>query len=168
MVNQQQRFLEMLDAGKRANNLIMMGVPESPTVLNAGHESADSDEAKVKMVLAKTGHQDAEIQEIVRLGKANNQKSRPMKIVLKCPMKRKSILVDAKKLKDAEPTFEKIFIKKDVHPSVRKELYRLRQAEKRESEKAENVGKEVHYDHAARTLIVDGLTIDRYMPIFFQ
>ena len=89
-------------------------------------------------------------------------------MVLKCPLKRKSILNDAKKLKDAGDEFKKIFIKKDVHPCIRKELYRLREAERRESEKAENAGKEVKYDHANRTLSVNGTIIDRYMPIFFQ
>ena len=168
MVSQQQRFLEMIDAGKRACNLIIMGVPEDPSTLTSGEDSANSNEEKVKLVLKKTGHNDAEIQEITRLGKANAERARPTKVILKCPLKRKSILEDAKKLKDAGDVFKKIFVKKDIHPSVRKELYRLREAEKRESEKAENAGKQVKYDHATRTLSVDGMVIDRYMPIFFQ
>ena len=168
IVSQQQRFLEVLDAGKRACNLIIMGVPETPTNLTAGEESASSDDEKVKMILKTSGHNDAEIQEISRLGKVIAGRARPTKVVLKCPMKRKSILNDAKKLKDAGDEFKKIFIKKDVHPCIRKELYRLREAEKRESEKAENTGKEVKYDHANRTLSVNGTIIDRYMPIFFQ
>lgn len=170
-VNQQQRFMEMLDAEKRACNLIVMGVPESPKTLTVEGESAKTDNEKVKMVFKKVVDDDLDIQSITRLGAldaSDPEKCRPTKIVLASPAPRKDILDNTKKLKAAGDTFKKIFIKKDVHPFVRKELGRLRDATKREKDRAENAGKEVVYDHNTRTLTVDGIVVDRYKPCFFQ
>ena len=108
-VNQQQRFMEMLDAEKRACNLIVMGVPESPKTLTMEGESAKTDNEKVKMVFKKVVDDDLDIQSITRLGAldaSDPEKCRPTKIVLASPAPRKDILDNTKKLKAAGDTFK--------------------------------------------------------------
>ena len=45
---------------------------------------------------------------------------------------------------------QRVYVKKDVHPLVRKELSRLREVEKRERDKPENQGRNVRYDYKER------------------
>ena len=60
-----------------------------------------------------------------------------------------------------------MYIKKDVHPAIRRETARLRKREREEREKAENVGVNVTYDWKNRVLTRDGVVIDRFTPRFF-
>ena len=55
----------------------------------------------------------------------------------------------------------------NLHPGIRKEIGRMRAAEKREKEKPENSVREVKYDRTTRTLTVDGEVVDRFCPTFF-
>ena len=55
-----------------------------------------------------------------------------------------------------------------MHPGVRRELNRLRQAEKSARDDADNIGRNIEYDPAARTLSVDGVIVDRFNPSFFH
>lgn len=48
---------------------------------------------------------------------------------------RSNILDHAKNLKNLNDPYKKIYVKKDVHPTVRKEWQRLREAEKKEKER---------------------------------
>ena len=50
------------------------------------------------------------------------------------------ILANAKNLKTAGEKFSRIYVKKDVHPGVRKEWQRLREAEAKEKERPGNAG----------------------------
>ena len=70
-------------------------------------------------------------------------------------------------MKEKREPFNKIYIKKDVHPAVRKENNRLRSREKEEKDKPENVGINFDYDWKNRALLRDGVEIDRYSPQFF-
>ena len=81
---------------------------------------------------------------------------------------RKRILQNTSKLKHAGNTFQRIYVKKDIHPAVRKELNRMHLAEREEERKPENQGREVKYDPATRCLTVDGMVVDRFKPTFFQ
>ena len=60
------------------------------------------------------------------------------------------------------------YIKKDIHPGVRRELKRLADAEKAERAKPENQGRAVEYDKSMRTLSIDGVVVDKFQPSFFQ
>ena len=74
----------------------------------------------------------------------------------------------AKNLKTAAGgCFSKIYVKKDVHPLVRRELNRLREVEKREKEKPENQGMNVHYNNVCREIMVNGRVVDQFRPAFF-
>ena len=70
-------------------------------------------------------------------------------------------------MKDVEGILSKVYIKKDIHPAIRKENDRLRKREKEEKEKAENVGSDVSYDWKRRVLTRDGVINDRLMLKFF-
>ena len=54
-----------------------------------------------------------------------------------------------------------------MHPSVRKELYRLRKSEREAKSKAKNKGKVIKYDYKRRVVTCDGQVIDSYKPTFF-
>ena len=74
------------------------------------------------------------------------------------------ILEKAKKLKEAGVIYGKIYMKKDVHPSVRNEWKRLRDVEKREKEKPEIAGCNILLDTKERKLYRDGIVIDCWNP----
>ena len=96
-VHQQQRYLEMIDAEKRGCNLIITGLPEVSS-LKVGDKCADTDEQKVKLVFEKINHSDIIPKQIIRLGKAQQDKIRPIKVILPTSNVRKPILDNTKNL----------------------------------------------------------------------
>lgn len=161
---QQQLFLEQVDAKERERNVIMLGIPEDD----------QSDEKKVEKILSSIGTpEDKKDMFVKRLGSisanmprgaAGNRRHRPVHVQLSTREKRDNVLRNAKKLKEGTEDERKIYIKKDLHPGVRKELDRLRRAEREERNKPENAGKTITYDHKQRILLCDGQVIDRYQP----
>ncbi len=146
-VFQHQRYLESIEAEKRAANLIITGITEGDFLNN--EQVIQSDEDKCAMILETIGMTHVELKHIERLGEApeaNSIYKRPVKVVLQDPK--------VKKLKTAGQQFAGIFIKKDVHPVVRKELNRLREVTRKEKEKPENEGKVVQYEHTTRKVTV--------------
>ena len=57
-------------------------------------------------------------------------------------------------------------MKKDVHPGVRTEWQRLREAEMKEKDRPENVGYDIHFDARQRKLFRNGEVIDSWNPQF--
>ena len=51
---------------------------------------------------------------------------------------------------------------KDTHPVVREVWKRLKEAEKREKEKPENVGSNIYINYKERQLYKDGQVIDKF------
>ena len=72
---------------------------------------------------------------------------------------------NTKALKDIQG-YKKIYIKRDTHPSIRKEHARLIKKEKAEKEKPGNVGIEIKYDRKRRVLLRAGDVIDKFNPSF--
>lgn len=101
------------------------------------------------------------------MGQINPNRTRPILLVVESQERRNAILDKARNLKNEGPVFSRIYIKKDTHPAVRKELGRLRKREKEERDKPENQGVNIKYDNNERVLLRDGLIIDRYTPSFF-
>lgn len=164
IINQQQMFLESLDARERQKKLIITGVSEE--VDDLGH----NDHTKVKTILEGAGYsEDLETAnwEVRRLGQVNDRRKRPILLVVEDQKRRDAILNKAKNLKEAGPLLSSVYIKKDIHPAVRKEYGRLRRREKEEKEKPENQGTNIRYDSRQRVLLRDGIVIDRYAPAFF-
>ena len=102
-----------------------------------------------------------------RLGaEAGGRRKRPLLLTIRDKDTRSRILTNAKKLKDAGDHYTGIFVKKDVHPGVRKEWKRLREAEEREKERPENVGCVIRLDTRQRKLNCDNNIIDCWNPQF--
>ena len=130
----------------------------------------DTDAEKVRKVIDATGHQvtsDPTSWEIKRLGQQNDGKKRLVLVVLEDGNERNEILKKAKNLKSQSGSLARVYVKKDVHPAVRKEMARLRQREKEEKEKAENIGVNIRIDWRKRELLRDGNVIDKFLPYFF-
>ena len=167
-VAQQQRFLEEIDAEKRAKNLIVIGITEDD--LTIAEETAAADYEKIQLVFKTLGLDNADVNTVQRLGRRDptNPRSRPIKVVMGSSEERQKAFTAAKNLPDDDgSSLSRIRVKKDTHPAIRKEFGRLFAAERSEKEKAENAGKEVIFDKKKRVLTIDGVVIDRFKPSFF-
>ena len=162
----QQQFLEAVDKREREANVVILGVPDQ----NESLEGATNDEDKLNAIWGIIGVADVTGTHR-RLGRETNQdgtsKRRPILLTINDRSKRNTILENSSRLKTAGDNFRRIFIKKDVHPSVRKEWQRLREAEKTEKDRPENVGCVIHLNTRERKLYRDGVVIDMWNPLFF-
>jgi hypothetical protein len=172
-LTQQQRFLNTVDAERRASNIIITGVMESGEggiALQYNDVSAVTDMEKVCLLMQVLGTNHTEITSVQRLGELQedqeDQRPRPIKVVLKEKQDRKPILSNAKKLKEAGEMFSKIYINKDMHPGERKEWSRIRKVIKEERARPDNHGRNVVFDYKNHNVLVDGLVVDRYRPSF--
>ena len=161
---QHQRYLETLEADKRMCNVVMLGVPESSSEAEDEHEE---DRKKITEILRVTECQSLAITSLQRLGKPSERRNRVLLIKLSSKADRDKLLASTARLKQAQGYLSKVYIKKDVHPLVRKEFSRLKEVEKREKEKAENQGLSVVYNANRREIIVDGHVVDQFRPMFF-
>ena len=75
-------------------------------------------------------------------------------------------LNNTKALKGAGDAFKRIYVKKDVHPSLRKEWKRLSDAETAERRKPENAGCTIRFDRERRVLLRNDVIIDKWNPSF--
>ena len=166
-ISNQQRFLEFFDGDKRAHNLIITGLTEKDLVINE-NVKFDSDDKKLDYVFTTIDSDPACIDSIQRLGEVKPQatRPRPLKVTLKNKRDRRPVIENAKKLKN-NTSISSVYIKKDIHPAFRKEMWRLYEAEKRERDRPENMGKTVIFDREERVLMVDDVIIDRYNPQLF-
>lgn len=167
VITQQQLFLEAMDSKERRRNMLIFGLVEE------ADETGATDVDKVRKVVTATGYTgafDPESWEIKRLGKPpaadEGNKKRPMLVVVEDGRIRNEILKVAKNLKDSEGPLSRVYVKKDLHPAVRKEMGRIKKREKDEKEKPENAGATITYDWKNRVLLRDGIVIDRYSPYF--
>ena len=167
---QHQKMLEMLEADRRASNIIITGVPEEQM------GDAKTDAEKVELILSTIGQPTVQVKSVERLGKERQDqhppaegsarpRRRPLKVVLKDPGARKDVLDSAPRLKGSGNQFKTIYVKKDVRPLVRKELNRLREVTKKERERPENQGKNVHFDGKERKVYVDGVVVDSFQSV---
>ena len=163
IINHQQKFLETLDTSNRRENIIVTGVAEEGNAMGVG------DTAKLRAVFEAAGVDgcDTTAWEITRLGQPDERKKRPIRIKVKSQEEREKILDHAKNLKQAGASFSSVYINKDRHPAVRKEMKRLRDRQKEEKNKPENAGVNIKYDWKNRVLLRDEEIIDRYSPHYF-
>ena len=167
-----QCFLESVDFDQRRHNLIITGITESSDELqNETGVVLSNDQDKLDYILGVIGQTDIELNKIQRLGEHSTTPRpwpRPLKVVLKNEADRKKILQTAKHLKTANEQLAKVYIKRDTHPGIRKEMNRLCDIEKKEKGKAENQGRNIRYDYKQRCVMVDNVVIDTYRPSFFR
>lgn len=165
---QHQKILESMDADRRASNLIISGLVEDEP-LSYNDSVANNDEEKVELLFTRIGVSNVQVERVDRLGKQSNNmpsRKRLLKVKLRSREERGNILEKAKTLKEAQNPFKKIYIKKDVSPSVRNEFRRLREVVQREKDKPENAGKNVFFNVREKKVYVDDLEVDCYKPNF--
>lgn len=129
IIHQQQLFLEVLDNKDRKLNLIVTGVSES------ADELGSTDEEKIGKVMEATGCDVATDRRgwVARLlGKPNERNMRPIHITVNDQHQRDSVVRAGKNLKNANQTLARVYVKKDVHPAVRRENARLKKREREE------------------------------------
>ena len=133
VITQQQLFLESMDGKERCRNMLIFGAAEEPDDLG------ETDMEKVRKVITATGYAETfnpESWELKRLGKPpaarDGTKKRPILVVVENGKIRNEILKGAKNLKTSDAPLSNVYLKKDLHPVVRKELGRLRRREKEE------------------------------------
>lgn len=158
-----QQFLESLDHENRSKAVIITGVPEEDD-LTIDEGTAESDKEKCTLIFDKLD-QVATIRKVQRLGKVEAERNRPIKVELQDREERDAIIASAKNLKDTsnkENVTNKIYIKKDQHPLVRKEWQRLYEVQNNERDRPENAGRTIVVDRKTRTVKVDGNVIDKF------
>ena len=168
-VEQHQLFLESVDYDRRQHSLIITGLSESETLkLGPDMDALITDDEKVDYISTKIGHPDTAVASIQRLNERRRSAwPRPLKITLHDATDRKDILRATNKLKTAGEQLSKVYVKKDTHPGIRREMKRLRDTEKHEKGKPENAGRSIIYDWKRRVVTVDGVVVDTYRPSFF-
>ena len=163
IIARQQRYLEILDRKERECNLVLLGVPEDGENI----ENATVDVDKIEKIWRVIGSS-VNITSNKRLGQQGPRRRRPILITVESRRNRDAVLEKAKILKQSDTEiFRKIFIKKDIHPSVRAEWKRLRDAEKTEKERPENVGCNIVFNSKERQLYKDGVVIDKWSLMGF-
>lgn len=163
VISKQQQYLEAIDRREREKNIVITGVPDE----NEALDEATSDEGKLHKIWSKVGVNEA-IQSHRRLGTAVfDNRRRAILLTVDNKEIRDRILEKARQLKQAGREYEKIFIKKDVHPSIRKEWKRLHDAERAEKGRPENSGCVIRLDTRERKLYRDGVVIDSWNQLSF-
>ena len=157
VIAKQQLYLEQLDRKERECNLVVLGVPEDTEAL----EGATTDVDKLKKVWETAGIT-CSIKSTRRLGKAGGPRRRPVLAVVESRADRDTTLEKAKNLKSSTETYKRIYIKKDVHPSVRAEWKRLHKVVQKEKDRPENVGRHINFDIRERKVYKDAVLIDQW------
>ena len=87
-----------------------------------------------------------------------------MKVTFETRSMRDSVLRNASKLKDQgeHDPFKRVFLKRDVHPDIRKEEKRLYDVFKAERDKPQNADFDVVFDRKKRVVTVNGEEVDRF------
>lgn len=156
IIEKQQKYLELVERKERECNLVLLGVPDERESL----DGATTDEAKIEKVWT-TIESSITVTSSKRLGREGGRR-RPILITVTYRSDRDAVLEGAKRLKEAGEMYKKIFIKKDTHPAVREEWKRLKEVEKREKERPENVGCNIYLNYKERQLYRDGQVIDKF------
>ena len=154
----------MIDRKEKEKNLVVLGLPDENESLQNVTEDAD----KIKKVWEKMGADRDQIASYRRLGVRRGGRPRPVLITMVTRDAKENVLGNTKALKNAGENFNKIYVKKDLHPSVRMEWKRLRDAEEKEKQRPENAGCEIRFDAREKKLYRDNVVIDTWRPKFFQ
>ena len=155
IIASQQNFLEAFDIKERETRLIILGKPDESESL----EGETADQGKLQKVWSQIG-EIPEVKSCRRLGRGEAS-------VREAREARDKVLANTRKLKEAGAKYERIFVKKDVHPSVRNEWKRLRDVEAAEKGRPENVGCVIQLDTRERKMYRDNVVIDSWQPAPF-
>ena len=158
IIAKQQLYVEQLDRKERECNLIILGVPEDNETL----EGATNDIEKINKVWETAGIS-CNFKSTRCLGKPGGPRSRPILAEVDSWLERDTALDKAKGLKSSnKEAYKRIFIKKDVHPSVRAEWTRLHEVVKKEKERPGSSDSNIRLDFKERKVYRDGVVIDQW------
>ena len=159
VIARQQLFLEQLDRKERECNIVLLGVPDESEAL----DGVNSDDEKVQKVWDAAGIT-CSIKSSRRLGRTVGPRKRPLLVVVESKAIRDTALEKAKNLRGSNDTFKNIYVKKDVHPSVRAEWKRLHEVVQREKENPANIasGCQINFDIKERKVYKDSVIIDQW------
>lgn len=157
-LKQQQSYIERMDAKERGSNLIVYGVPEGT------FERCDADDEKVQLIMGMVNEGNANVNSVKRIGTAEPNKIRPLLLKVSSMSTRNRIVDLARKC--TNPLMANIKVRKDLHPSVRKEWKRLFEVKDAEERKPENAGHAITIDMKKREVLRDGDVIDSWNLLF--
>lgn len=159
IIMKQQLFPEQIDRKERETNLVVLGVPDEDEAL----DGATNDEDKLQMIWKATSAGTA-IHSHRRLGQRNPgcTRKRPILVIMGSRSDRDNTLKKSPSLKGRGAPYDKIFIKKDVHPAVRQEWRRLYDVTTAKKERPESQGCNIRLDARERKVYRDGIVIDQW------
>ena len=122
-----QSSINSINSAKRVNNVIISGLSEEDIMYN--NTTLATDDEKMTYLFQIMGLRITEEQvndfEISRIGQPRPNRSRLIKMNVKSKEVRKSILEKSPSLKTSNPPWNKVFVKKDLHPVYIKENQRI-------------------------------------------
>ncbi len=129
----QEHVKESKDREDRDQNLVIFRVDESK---KADPEMRQKDDAKFFDTLCKDHLEVGQIQveKVIRLGKKEDGKSRPMRITLKDKQDKRKIMSRLYRLKDAEQRFNNISVQNDMTQEEREKTKELLAVAKKKNE----------------------------------
>ena len=128
-------MIENQEQEKRKNNLIIYGINEEGTDDNISLQERDCNFINSFL---ETIEVDVAPKQIVRLGTANADKKRPVKVILKSSEDKENIVSNLNKLKNADATLRGISVRDDYTIEERK-LIKMMNEEAKKKNQAENV-----------------------------
>ena len=132
-----KRHREMEDRRRRDQKVVFFNLKEHSN--SQGVENKNADEREVGQICSDLGLDNLRIVTSYRLGKRDDSKIRPLKVILEDRAQRKFILDNSKSIPSkAHPRFQNIFVVKDLTPTQRqerRERWLNRGADRREQEK---------------------------------
>jgi hypothetical protein len=151
----QQKYLEDMDSRERGRNLIVVGLSEV--------EDEEEDREKVKAILTSLEADDNET-EIKRLGKKAENSVRPVLVIMASKKIRDDLVKKARTSKSQ--LLRDIRVKRDAHPSIRREWRRLHEVKEEEEKKPENAAKTIAINYKKREVMCDNAVIASWKPVF--
>ena len=167
----QQKTLEDLQHDKRAKNLVITGVPE-PEGLPI--DARKEDEATIETIFTTVQCPGVCANRVTRLGRKRDPPAdgedgppppRPLLVTLNSAVDVRAVMNGRLNLKN-NPTFGRVYIKRDQHPLIRKEWNRLREFAKREKNAPINVGCTIKVDYEKKAVTRDGESILAFVSPF--
>ena len=119
-------------------------------------------------VIKRTGYMgDIDNINTVRLGTTIGNQARPRPILVKVDNHglQKQLLMKAKQLRN-KIGCSRIYIKKDLHYTVRRELNRLKRREMQEKCDPINEGEDIKFNWNKRILTINDMIVDKFKPSF--
>ena len=157
IVSKQQITISSIDQDKREKNIIISGMNED--IIEYNDTKYETDIAKIDILLEILGVTIPDGYEALRIGKQHPNYHRIIKMNVHSKHSRDTIMNVTKKLKDVGPPWDKIYLKKDLHPAMIQENNRLRFKLKKLKSLEENNGKNVKIEKGK--LKIDNVIVDQ-------